>query len=138
MPGFPHFILYEADGSTPVYEFQFVTDINDFQDPSDFIEHTSLRGQGSIIVEGSDQPWDLSLTFIIKGTDYADLVDQMDSIQSTIAKFTRYILKIDITPSSTKDYYVQRLQSIQFPLTNSKKRVDIQTVQVIFRVNSWA
>lgn len=135
--GFPRFRLYASNGTTLIYEFTYTTDINDFQDPAEFVEHTSLRGQGSIIVEGSDQPWDLNLSFVLIDEDYEALVAQLNALPSTIEKFTKYILKVDLTPSSTKDYYVTRLQPFSFPLNNNKKRVNFQTAQVIFRVNSW-
>jgi hypothetical protein len=136
--GFPRFRLYESNGTTLVYEFVYVTDINDFQDPADFVEHTSLRGQGSIIVEGSNQPWDLNLSFVLIDEDYEALVAQLNALPSTIDKFTKYILKVDLTPSSTKNYKVMRLQSLQFPLNNNKKRVNFQTAQIVLRVDTWA
>lgn len=139
MSSFPRFKLYESDGVTLVYEFQYVTDINDFQDPSDFVEHSSLRGQGSIISEGSDQSWDLNLSFVLIGSDYADLVSQIDDLQTAIEKFTKYVLKVELTTGgSTKDYKVMRLQSFVFPLDNAKKRVKFQTAQVVLRVGTWA
>jgi len=135
--GFPKFRLYQTDGSTLVYEFVYVIDINDFQDPSSFVEHTSLRGQGSIISPGSEESWDLNITFILKGVNYADLVAQMNSLQTTIVNFTKYILKVDLTPSTTKNYKCLRLQSFQFPLDRVTKRTNIQTVQLSLRVGAW-
>ena len=136
--GFPRLKLYQSDGTTLVYEFENVTDINDFQDPIRFSEHTSLRGQGSIISEGSQAPWDLNLTFILQGIDYEDLVAQMASILTTIVKNTKYVLRVDLTASTTKDYKVKRLQSFNFPLDNRKKRVNFQIAQIILRTDSWA
>jgi hypothetical protein len=139
MASFPSFILYESNGVTPVYEFDCVTDINDWQDPADFVEHTSLRGQGSIITEGSSAPWDLTLTFVLRGTDYEDLTSQMSSLLTNIEKFTKYVFKVQTTSGgSTKDYKVMRLGSFTFPLDRDQKRVKFQTAQVTFRVDSWA
>lgn len=136
---FPRFRLYESDGVTPVYEFENVTDINDFQDPSTFIEHVSLRGQGSIISEGSNEPWDLNLTFILQGNDYEDLASQINSLVSTVTKFTKFVFKVELTSGgSTKDHKVMRLTSFQFPLNNRKKRVNFQTAQLTLRVDSWS
>lgn len=135
---FPRFRLYDSTGTSLIYEFESVTDINDFQDPSTFTEHISLRGQGSIISEGSDAPWDLNLTFILQGTDYEDLVAQQKSLLTTIIKNTKYVLKVDLTSSTTKDYKVKRLESFLFPLINRKKRVTWQTVNSILRVDCWA
>ncbi len=138
MAGFPSFILYESNGTTPVYDFSCVTDINDWQDPASFVEHTSLRGQGSIITEGSSEPWDLTLTWVIRGTDYEDIVAQIEDLQSDVTKFTKYILKVQKTAGSTKDYKVMRLSSFQFPLDRDQKRVKFQTAQITFRVDAWA
>ena len=135
---FPRFRLYQQNGTTLVYEFDCVTEINDFQDPTTFTEHLSLRGQGSIISEGSNAPWDLNLSFMLIDDDYEALVAQINSLLSTIVKNTKYILKVDLTSSTTKDYKVKRLQSFTFPLNNNKKRVNFQTVNGIFRVDSWA
>lgn len=135
---FPRFRLYAADGTTLIYDFENVTDINDFQDPASFVEHTSLRGQGSIIIEGSEAPWDLNLTFMLIKSDYESLVAEMNSVKNTINKFTKYILKVDLTNSSTQDYKVMRLQSIEFPLDRNKKRVNFQSGKITLRVATWA
>jgi hypothetical protein len=136
---FPRIRLYNSTGVSLIYEFENVTDINDWQDPITFAEHASLRGQGSIISEGSNAPWDLNMSFVLIDDDYEALVSQMSSILSTIVKNTKYILKVDLTASTTKDYKVKRLQSFVFPLNNNnKKRVNFQTVNGIFRVDSWA
>ncbi len=136
--GFPRFRLYQSNGTTLVYEFEYVLDIEDWKDPFTFIEHTSLRGQGSIISEGSDEAWDLPLSFMLIDDDYDGLTAKIESLLSTIVKNTKYVLRVDKTPSTTKDYKVKRLESFSFPLNNKKKRVNFQTVNVIFRVDCWA
>ena len=135
---FPRFRLYDSTGVSLIYEFENVTDINDWQDPITFAEHTSLRGQGSIISEGANAPWDLNMSFVIINDDYEGLVSQLNSLLTTIVKNTKYVLKVDLTASTTKDYKVKRLESFAFPLNNKKKRVNFQTVNGIFRVDSWA
>ena len=143
---FPRFILYESDGVTPVYEFDCVTNITDNQDPTFYVEHEALRGQGSIIVEVSNRAWDLPMTFVLKSTGittaekYEDLSAQIASLQSTIVKFTKYILKIQVTEGgSTKDYKVMRLNTMSFPIEdNANKRITIQRVELTLRVDCWA
>ncbi len=139
---FPRVRLYQSDGTTLVFEFDTVLDWGDspFIDAITFAEHTSLRGQGSIISEGSEAPFDFSLQFLLTGTDYEDLAGQMNSLQSTILNNTKYVLRIDLTSGgSTKDLKVKRLSSILFPVTNSKKKVvTFQEGNIIFRVNAWA
>src|SRR3972149_1654501 len=125
---YPRFRLYQNNGKTLVYEFDNVLSIEDWQDPFNFVEHASLRGQGSIISEGSTNAWDLPISFLLTGDDYQDLSTQISSLLSTIAKNTQYILKVDTSPSTTKDYKIKRLGSFEFPLNNQKKRVNFQTV----------
>jgi len=134
----PTFKLYDSTGTSLQYTFEYVTDIDDFQDPQSFVEHTSLRGQGSIISAGSTEPWDLTLTFMLKNTTYAGLVAEMNALLTTIAKNTKYVLKVGLTSTTTKDYKVKRLTSFQFPLDSRKKRITWQRVVCTFRVDAWA
>lgn len=134
----PTFKLYDSTGAVLQYTFDYVTEINDFQDPQNFVEHTSLRGQGSIISAGSTQPWDLTLTFLLKDTNYENLAAKMNALLTTIAKNTKYVLKIGLTNSTTKDYKVKRLSSFEFPLDRRQKRVTWQTAILRLRVDSWA
>lgn len=141
----PTFNLYESDGVTPVYTFDKVASIDDFQDPSEYIEHKSLRGIGSIIIPDSNTQgvngnasWDMNISFYLIDTDYENLVAQIESLGTTIKKFTKYVLKVDLTQGgSTKDYKVMRLESIEFPLSSNKKRVTLQLCNLIFKVNAW-
>ncbi len=138
---FPRFRLYQSDGTTLVFEFDIVLDWGDspFIDAITFTEHTSLRGQGSIISEGSQAPFDFPLQFLLNGADYEDLAGQMNSLPSTIIFNTKYVLRIDLDEvGTTKDLKVKRLSSILFPVTNSKKKVvTFQEGNITFRVDSW-
>jgi hypothetical protein len=141
MASFPRFRLYQSDGVTPVYEFDCVTDWGNspFEDPQSFVEHQGLRGQGSIIIEGSDEAWDLTLLFSLRDNDYEALVAQMQLAVSTIIKNTKYVFKIDLTSGgSTKDLKVKRLTSILYPSSGSKKVIDRQSGSITLRVNSWS
>ncbi len=139
--GFPRFKLYQNDGTTLVYEFENVLDWDNspFQDPETFSLHRSLRGQGIIVSEGSQDSFEFPLDFMLTGNDYEALVAQMNSLPSTIDFNTQYILKIDLTASTTKDLKVKRLSSILFPSgTSGKKVVTNQTGTITFLVDSWA
>ena len=139
MASYPSIKLYASNGSTLIYNFQYVTDINDWQDPANYVLHESLRGQGGHVSQGSKNTWEMNITFILKGEDYEDLVDQMEDLQDNIVKFTKYILKIEkVIGGSTEDYKVMRVDSFQFPLDRRKKRVNLQTVNLTFLVDSWA
>lgn len=139
---FPRFRLYQSDGTTLVYEFESVLDWGNspFEDAITFVEHISLRGQGSIISEGSTAPFNFSLQFLLTGDDYTDIAGQMNSLQGTILNNTKYVLRIDLTSGgSTKDLKVKRLSPILFPITNNKKKViNFQQGNITFRVDCWA
>jgi len=134
MSWFPKYNLYASDGLALVYPFQYILSDNSPQDSLRFTEITGFRGQGSIIIPGSTQPWDLQLTFFLCNTNYETLIAAMDSIESTIVLGTPYVLSIDRTISTTKDYNVKRLTPIVWEDTN---RVRYQKGTIQFRVNSW-
>ena len=134
MTWFPKYNLYAADGITLVYPFQYTLSDNSPQDAVRFTEITGFRGQGSIIIGGSIQPWDLTLTFFLTGTDYADLIDKMDEVQDTIELNTPYVLTIDRTISITQNYNVKRISPIVWEDT---KRIRYQRGTISFRVGSW-
>jgi hypothetical protein len=134
MTWYPHFKLYASNGSTLVYTFNFIQNENGPQDPFNNTEITGFRGQGSLIIPGSLSAWDLTLDFCLVGTDYQDLISKMDSLESTIVANTPYILKIDRTPSTTKDYNVKRIVPIQW---QSSYRLKLQKGIITLRVNSW-
>lgn len=139
---FPRFRLFQSDGTTLVFEFESVLNWGDspFVDAITFAEHTSLRGQGSIISEGSTAPFDFSLQFLLTGIDYKDLAGQMNSLPSTILNNVKYVLRIDLDEvATTKDLKVKRLSPILFPVTNENKKViTFQEGNIIFKVDAWA
>lgn len=144
----PTYKLYASNGVTLIYNFEFVIDDgagSPFFNPKNYVEHSSLRGQGSYISEGSLSAFDLPLTFLLQGSGnsteekYEDLAAQINALDTTIAFNTPYILKVELViGGTTKDIKVKRLQDFSFPLDRKKKRTSIQTVNVVFRALSWA
>jgi len=137
MTEFPvQYKLYQSNGTTPVYTFTYVQTDNSPQDPMDYVELSSLRGIGSVIIGGSTQAWDLRLGFILLAADYAALISAMDSLETTIVKNTPYVLKIHRTAGggTTKSYNVKRLLPFEFV---PDFRTDYQAVVATFRVNTW-
>ena len=131
----PEYKLYDSTGTGLIYTFPNVQRDNSPQDPFEYVEINSLRGQGSIIIPGSDdEPWDLELGFVLCGTDYQDLIAKIDALETTIVKNTAYVLKIDRTPSTTKNYNVKRVEPFIF---DTSRRTSIQRVTCILRINSW-
>ena len=144
---FPRFRLYQSDGTTLVYEFSLALnwDNSPFQDPITFSLHKSLRGQGGIVSEGSQDTFDFPLNFMLVGSGInntektKDLLDQMNTLPITILPNTKYVLRIDLDEiGNTKDLKVLRLQSFSFSLTTNKKVVTFQEGIVIFIVDAWA
>lgn len=130
----PSYKLYEDDGLTLVYTFDFITEDNSPQDPEKGFEVEGIRGQGSIHVDGSEASWDLSLRFHLSASDYQVLIAKMDTLQNTIQMNTKYVLKIDRTPSTTQTYNVMRKQSISW---DAGKRVKYQQGIITFRSSAW-
>jgi hypothetical protein len=130
----PSYNLYASNGSTLIYSFNYVQNDNSPNDTLKYTEISGIRGNGSIIIPGSQNVWDLELQLFFKGTDYQDLIAQMDSIQSTIVLGTPYILKIDRTISTTQSYNVKRLVPIRW---DASYRNFYQKGVISFRVNSW-
>jgi hypothetical protein len=134
MPWYPKYKLYASDGITLVHQFEAVIADNSPSDPTRYTEVEGIRGQGSIIIAGSLQAWDLSLTIHLHAADYAALIAKMDSLESTIVPMTPYVLKIDRTISTTKDYNVKRISPISW---DDSKRFSYINGVITFRVLSW-
>lgn len=134
MTWYPKYNLYASDGLTLVYPFEFILSDNSPQDQYNYTEITGFRGQGSFIINGAVQPWDLELTFFLNQKGYENIIAAMDSLQTTVAFNTSYVLKIDRTISTTQNYNVKRILPIQWADT---KRVNYQKGVITFRVNSW-
>lgn len=145
MSTFPKYRLYDSTGLSLVYEFNKVVDIDPplKNDAIDFVEHNALRGIGSIITEGSVEPYDLTIEFILiaqGSTDqdkYINLIEQMEAVKSAILTGTRYIFKIEKSLSTTDDIKVKRVVNITFPVEGNQKILNFQRVIVTFRALSW-
>ncbi len=134
----PSVKLYASNGTTLIYTFSKVVNFEDMPDPVSFVEHTAVRGQGSIISEGSTETWTLALEFIFTGTNYTDLKTQLDTLKSTIVKFTKYILKINKDASTTENFKVMRVSNIEAPIGDRNKRRTFQRIKINFLVDAWA
>jgi hypothetical protein len=133
----PTYKIYASNNSTLVYAIPYVLPgVNDVDDPMKYIEHTSLRGIGSIAVGGGvEDAWDLVIPFCLIGTSYENLRGQMDTLNTTIVKNTPYYLQVGLTASTHDDLKVKRFASIDWD--KSTRRVNIQKGNLILRVNSW-
>lgn len=110
----PSHKIYASDGVTLIYTIENVLYRNPILEtivPS-YVEHTSLRSSGSLIIPGGNKPYDLSLYAVLRADNYTDLISSFENLKSLIALKTRYILKIDKSLTTQDSINVMRLQPI--------------------------
>lgn len=132
--------LYESDGSTLVYDFEKVLDWGDgpLLDPYSFTQHTSYRGQGSIVSQGSKRSWELPIQVYLSASDYDSIFALLENLRDTIVFNTKYILKIG-KDVGTIDLKVKRLTPIPMPITNDRSKVVRSERPVVtFTVDCWS
>ncbi len=128
------FKLYASNGTTPVYTFPCVFEANFPHTEKRIIEHTSVRSSGSIIIDGGEVPWTLTLKGVIMASDYDALVTIIDAIESAVVTNTPYYIKI-ISTGKTYSYKCKRIEPIEWDSSSLKNR---HTEYVInLRCNSW-
>jgi len=131
----PIFKLYDSSASTLRYTFPNVQYTNAPRSVESYVELTNIRGQGSLVIDGGQNAWDLQLRFVIQGDGYEDITAKIDELESAIAFNTPYQLTIDKTASTVYQYKVKRITPIEY---TESLRTRIQRVTITFRVDSWA
>jgi hypothetical protein len=131
----PHFILYAANGSTVVYEFEHVQNVTNWltENPSN-IEITNFRSQGSINIPGGQKSVDLTLQGILIADDYDALTTKIFSLETTVLSSTNYILKLDKTSTTHDDIHVIRVVGIKW---EDSRRINNIKYEITFRTLSW-
>mgnify|MGYP001251275721 CR=1 FL=1 len=131
----PSFILYAANGTTPVYTFEHVQNLPDWQtdNPSN-IEITNLRSQGSINIPGGDKSADLNIQGVLIAANYEALTTAVFALTAAVVANTNFILKIDKSPSTTDSIRVKRVVGIKW---EESKRLTMIKYTVTFRTLSW-
>ena len=131
----PRFRLYAADGTTPVYEFEYVQNLPDWQtdNPSN-IEITNLRSQGSINIPGGDKSANFTVQGILIAANYEALTTAVFALTAAVVANTNFILKIDKSPSTTDSIRVKRVVGIKW---EESKRTTMQKYTVTFKTLSW-
>lgn len=133
----PTYVIWNQTETAEIFTIPFVQSDNSPQDPAKFVIKDSGRGQGHIIIPGGTKAsWDLIIGFVLQGTDYDNLIAQMDAIETTIVKNTKYVIKIGRTVSTTKDYKIKRTNPIDWRDDTNRRRT-IQHGIITFDVNSW-
>lgn len=133
----PKHQIYQSDGTTLIRNIANVIRREpaiDFKVP-DFIEHTSLRGTGSIIVPGGNKAYDMTFYCYLKTASYTALMSALALLESQIAVNTHYVLKIDTSSSTTQNLNVMRLQPI---IVDSRGNLNTYCFYTLtLKVNSW-
>lgn len=130
----PRFKLYDSTGNTLLYTFPIVQRTNIPQSPKNIVEHSTVRGKGSIIIEGGDQAWDAEIEGILFGNNYEMVTSKIDELESAIELNIPYILRFDQTETLYWQYKVKRIVPIEYP---ENLRTDTQRYIIRLRVNSW-
>jgi len=140
MSWYPTFNLYEDDGSTLVYAIADVIRIDgwNYADaPANYIELTNTRSTGSIIIPAGDQPYDITLYARLGAANYTALMSAFNTLKSSIAKKTPYVLKLDVSNSSTNNINVMRLQPIIIDTTRGNLNKFLY-YNLTLRGNTWS
>lgn len=138
MPWIPSHKIYASNGTSLIYTIEDVVRRNPALsvDVPDFVEHENLRSAGSIIIPGGNQSYNISLYARLTGTDYSDLMTNLQTLQSTIAVNIHYYLKIDTSDSTTDDIKVMRQSEIVVDPSRGNLNKFLYFT-VTFRADSW-
>lgn len=131
------FKLYQSDGITPVYTFPTVFEANYPHSENEVIEHRSIRGKGSLYVDGGEMAWDLTLRGVFFGVDYDAVISAVEALESAVVINTPYVLKItkSAIANTYYQYNVKRVATVQYQADNI--RTDYLEYICTLRVNSW-
>ena len=130
-----YFKLYDSTGIVLKYTFPVVFQANYPHSEKKLIEHESVRGKGSIIVDGGESSWDLTLKGVLIAADYAALMVLVEAMESAVVLNTPYVLEITKSISTDYEYKVKRIEPIQYEEDNL--RTNCLEYTITFRVNSW-
>ena len=78
----PKFKLYNTDGITLIYTFPLVQTTNAPKPTKKSVVIEGIRGQGCIIIPGSDASWDLTINGIFMDEDYEAITARMEEINN--------------------------------------------------------
>jgi len=129
-----YFQLFASDGTTPAYLFPTVFSANYPHTEKNLIEHTNVRGKGSIVIDGGDSSWDIILKGVLFAANYEALTVLIDGMES-VALNTPYVLKINKTVNTYYSYNVKRIVPIEWQVDNL--RTNFMEYSIVFRVLSW-
>lgn len=136
----PKHKVYASDGATLVYTIEDVMR----RDPviaktvPDFVEHTNLRSSGSIQIPGGNKPYDITLYARLAGANYTELINNLESLTSTVLINTNYYLKFD--KSLTNDGDLESIKVRLLDITVDTSRGNLTRwlyYSIVFRALAW-
>lgn len=132
-----YFHIYNSDGLTLSITLPHVQFTNIPQSSKKYIEHKGFRGNNSIVIIGSNDSWNGVIQGAIQSTDYANLISQIDNLESKIVFGTPYVLKIDKVEggASSYTYNIKRVQPIEYAAGNRDGRIQKYTLNLL--MNAW-
>ena len=130
----PTFQLLASNGTTPVYTFDYIINRNYPNENPRHIALTNNRGVGEIIIPQGKGAWDYLLEGVLLASFYSALETKKASLLSTVLTNTRYVLRVDTSPTTYADFKVMRLSSIEWGNTNHNT---YQYFTIILRVDTW-
>ena len=136
----PKHKIYASDGVTLVYTINNVIrrDPPIALDVPKEIAITNLRSSGEITIEGGLDAYDITLEFLLTGSDYAAVMSAINTFKTTVLVKTNYYLKYDknlINDNSLESIRV-RLKSIQIDPKNGQY-TKYAYVTIVMRALSW-
>lgn len=132
----PSFKLFAADGTTPVYTFEYIIPGTNWPlDNPSSIEYTNSRASGSIIIPEGDKAYDIVLRGVLVSDNYTNLTTKIFALQNAIVANTRYVLTIDKSSTTYDTIKVMRRVPIEF---DESLRTNIQKYTVVLQALSWS
>lgn len=114
--------IYASNGSTLVYTISdILTPIEGWPntDNPKNVTYSNIRSAGELSIPGGSSAYDIVLRGRLTGANYDALIANFNTLQSTIVANTPYVLKIDLTPSTTTSINVKRKGKIDIINTNN-------------------
>jgi hypothetical protein len=118
----PSAYLYAANNVTLIYTFSTImAPIEGFPntDNPKNVTYGNIRSAGELSVSGGTASDEIVIRGRLKYSNYDNLISAFNTLQSTIVANTPYILKVDLTPSTTQSYNVKRKGKIEIENTDN-------------------
>lgn len=132
------FRILESNGIDLKYTFPLVQNCNYPQTQKKVTEISGFRGEGSIVISGSESSWDMVIEGKINQNNYDDIIMAQDAMEIGLPFASPLYIKIDKNLAQTSQYSfkIKRILPIVWggSLKNGKGFLDYT---VTLRATSW-